>query len=396
MTLAQACETQPLSVCSTIADGSDNFPALNEFIIKLTSRCNIRCRYCYWFEDPEVLKQPKRMSEKVWRHFVERLAEHIERFQLERVDIALHGGEPALFPSYEADELCRAILKVAEANGCRIQLSMQSNGLLLDNDWRDLIQRHSIQMGVSLDGNQLMHDANRIDHRGRGTFRRTIQAVDFLRQRNIPVHILSVIHPQVDVDEFLTLVVKRLAITELALLLPHSHHDMPTEALSEYLCHFFDRYLDYWVEQGLNIRFFDDLMATLLGGRAKTEGWGYITTATLNCDGGLEATDDLRMAPLSMKSGFNVMENDLQRLTQDPLWQEVYYQSFQLATPCLSCELKNSCGGGPLVSRWSASNRFANPSVYCQTYQKLLAHMESRLRPLLEQLKGSGSEGEFA
>src|SRR5271165_4453326 len=69
-----------------------------QFILKVHSRCNLSCTYCYVYEmaDQGWRELPQRMSQPVASKTVERIAEHAERHNLPSVDVILHGGEPLL------------------------------------------------------------------------------------------------------------------------------------------------------------------------------------------------------------------------------------------------------------------------------------------------------------
>lgn len=39
-------------------------PEFTFVLVKLASRCNIACTYCYWFRDDEVYKKPPRADDR--------------------------------------------------------------------------------------------------------------------------------------------------------------------------------------------------------------------------------------------------------------------------------------------------------------------------------------------
>src|SRR5690606_30836367 len=45
------------------------------------------------------------------------------------------------------------------------------------DDWIRLLSKHEVAVGVSIDGPQRIHDVHRLDHRGRGTYARTVKGV---------------------------------------------------------------------------------------------------------------------------------------------------------------------------------------------------------------------------
>src|SRR5580692_13174209 len=69
-----------------------------EFVLKLASRCNLACDYCYVYTGPDQTwrSQPAVMSLPVIEAAARRIGEHARAHGLSRVLICLHGGEPLL------------------------------------------------------------------------------------------------------------------------------------------------------------------------------------------------------------------------------------------------------------------------------------------------------------
>jgi uncharacterized protein len=367
--------------------GHSEFPAINELVVKLASRCNINCTYCYWFNDPLVMKMPKLLQAEAVDSFLDKLTEHIQNYQLQKFAIAFHGGEPTLFPLARFESLCENLHSIEQATQCKINLSMQSNALLIDNAWVEVLKQYSVRLGVSMDGNQQLHDKYRIDHKGRGTYLKTIEAIESIRASGLDIYIMSVIDISTNPKELIAHFVDRLGFKEFDLLLPHVHHENDRLSVAHYVCETFDIYLDELIDQNVSIRILDDLMSLTVGGKSTVQGLGFISTVSMLTNGQLEATDDLRMIDDLSHQAINIMTHSLQQVTQDPLWQEVYYRSLNLASQCNRCELKKICGGGPMVSRWSNDRRFDNPSVYCEDYQTIIRHIQTRLKPHLDALQ---------
>src|SRR5438874_12229142 len=70
---------------------------ISQLLVKVASRCNIDCSYCYWFRDAAVYDKPKLMSVDVLRRLLQRIEEHIAKHSLIEFPIILHGGEPLLW-----------------------------------------------------------------------------------------------------------------------------------------------------------------------------------------------------------------------------------------------------------------------------------------------------------
>ncbi len=109
------------------------------------------------------------------------------------VTIAWQGGEPTLMG---LDFFTRSMEVVAKYRrpGQEILHTIQTNGVLLDDQWCAFFKKHGFLVGLSLDGPREMNDAYRVDKGGAGTFERVIRAMDALRRHGVDVNILCTIH----------------------------------------------------------------------------------------------------------------------------------------------------------------------------------------------------------
>src|SRR5207248_5534459 len=74
--------------------------------------------------------------------------------------------------------------------------AFQTNGTLIDDAWCDLLTEAKVNVGVSVDGPQQLHDINRRSRSGRGTFDKTIAGIRRLRANGVPFHVISVLSPE--------------------------------------------------------------------------------------------------------------------------------------------------------------------------------------------------------
>lgn len=109
-----------------------------------------------------------------------------------QMTVIWHAGEPLVLPVsyYEAAFEAIEALRPPSLELCH---SIQTNGMLLSKEWCDLIRKWHIGLGVSIDGPQRLHDANRVTRSGGGTFDRTIAGIRLLRKEKIPFHVISVL-----------------------------------------------------------------------------------------------------------------------------------------------------------------------------------------------------------
>jgi uncharacterized protein len=361
-------------------------PIFTFVLVKLASRCNINCTYCYWFRDPEVYNKPPVLTLEAEDAFCARLEQHIREFGLARFQLVFHGGEPLLFPKYRFIDLQKKLREIEFRTGCRIERGVTTNAILVDEEWANLFRTNDVQVTVSLDGPPEINDKYRVDFKGRGTIAATLRGIDCLRAAGIDPGLISVCNPSTDPERVLAYVVEELEIKQFDILPPDATHSDHPPPIADYFIKLFDVWFDRYAERGVRISTLDAMIRGLTGhlSVSDTIGLGPIDTVTLMTDGSLEALDVLRIAgPGSTASNLNVRTNTLQDIQNEPVWREALHASTNLAEACLACEFLDSCGGGHLAQRWSPERRFDNPSVYCESWKQILGHIWRRIAPTL-------------
>jgi len=120
--------------------------------------------------------QPALMSDRVTRTLAHRIAAHASRHNLRIVHVILHGGEPLLMGKRRLEHWVRLLR--AECGGEVVPaFSIQSNGILIDDEWIDLLANLGVYIGLSVDGPAPIHDLHRRDHAGRGSFKKVLSAI---------------------------------------------------------------------------------------------------------------------------------------------------------------------------------------------------------------------------
>src|SRR3569833_3136195 len=142
-----------------------------EFILKVHSRCNLSCDYCYMYEtaDQSWRRQPRRMARPTVDRVAARIAEHARAKLLDRVDVTLHGGEPLLAGVAHLRYTLEAV-RAACAPEVDVRFNVQTIGVLLYTRLLELFREHGVEVGVSLDGDEEGHDRHRKWANGHGSF----------------------------------------------------------------------------------------------------------------------------------------------------------------------------------------------------------------------------------
>lgn len=153
--------------------------------------CNLDCKYCFFLsKDGLYPNQRTRMSDDVLETYIRQRLDSVDDPE---INIAWQGGEPTLMG---LDFFRRSVGYVAKHSrpGQRVLHTIQTNGLLLDDEWCAFFQEHNFLVGLSVDGPQAMHDAYRVDKRGGGSFHLVMRAWEALRRNDVDFNVLCTVH----------------------------------------------------------------------------------------------------------------------------------------------------------------------------------------------------------
>lgn len=138
----------------------NSLPKITGAFLGLTQKCNLKCKYCF------VNQNPKEMKLQTAIDAVEYLARNAKE-RNEVPSINFFGGEPLL----KWTEIIVPLTKyVREKYGDKFDLSMTTNGILLDEEKLEYMKENRIGFMVSIDGNKKTQDLNRPLHNGQSSF----------------------------------------------------------------------------------------------------------------------------------------------------------------------------------------------------------------------------------
>ncbi len=119
------------------------------FVMKLSKLCNLRCSYCYEYEE---LGDRGRMPLDRLDWFFAGLAEHYQAAGWRsKLHFVLHGGEPLLLPERYLRELVGSMRRRLGSAGVPFECSLQTNLTRLEDRTIDLLDELKIALGVSID-----------------------------------------------------------------------------------------------------------------------------------------------------------------------------------------------------------------------------------------------------
>jgi uncharacterized protein len=375
-----------------------------EFVLKIHSRCNIACKYCYVYEhaDQSWQNQPTVMSESVVLDTCNLIREHAERHSLATVSIVLHGGEP-LLAGHNTIEAILHHLSTTVGQVSTLRIGIQTNGLLIDEKILRLFDREHVRVGISLDGGLEANDRNRTFRNGNGTFDRVAEKLELIGRpeyRHLFSGLLCAIDLRNDpVETYEALL--QFAPPAIDFLLPHANWASPpkkhvgsTEApYGDWLIQAFERWYTAPRLQ-TRVRIFSDVIRHVLGRRVVSEAVGLepVRLVVVETDGSLEQVDTLKSAhPGAAKIASIDAQNSLDLALWHPgiVARQIGLEA--LCSTCRQCTFSRICGGGTYTHRFDETNGFLNPSVYCPDLMKFIGHVQERIMESVEHGLVNGS-----
>lgn len=365
---------------------------LDTVLLKVASRCNINCSYCYIYHHGDTSWQhmPKHMSLATVEDVLKQL-EGLHEDQQHPFAVVLHGGEPLLLPRNILAVLLQGLADRLPAVCTR---AIQTNGTLIDDDLLELCLRTSTTLSVSLDGPADVNDAFRIAFNGEGTHRGAVAGIDRIRRHPLASRIftgaLCVVDPHSDprrVYDFF----KSLAVPSVDFLfkdgnyakLPPGKTAIESTEYGDWLAAVWDCYIHD--PEPPRIRVLDDLGRLLLGGASVKEGCGQkqYGIAVIDTDGTVTKNDTLKSTYNGadrFKKTWSVSSDRLSEIASSP--EFIQYAQLQHPTSpvCQACPLLSVCGGGMPLSRWHPETGLANPSIYCADYKLVIGHIQKTLQ----------------
>ncbi|MBL7497075.1 FxsB family radical SAM/SPASM domain protein [Frankia sp. CNm7] len=367
-------------------------------MLKVASRCNLDCDYCYVYHlaDQSWRAQPRFMSDETVAATAERIAEHARVHGLDAVSIRLHGGEPLLAGPERLGRIVGA-LRARLSGLTEVAVTVQTNGVLLDEAMAAFLVDEDIGVGVSLDGDRYANDLHRTYLNGRSSYDEVVAGIAMMRRPEFRSHFLGLLctvqlaaDPVRVWDSLLD-----LEVPTLDFLLPHGTWERPPPGLepgdartpyADWLIPLFDRWFDA-PARPVAVRTFESLLHLSLGGRASHEsfGLGPIALVVVETDGSYEQVDSMKAVDEgAAATGRGVFTDPLDALFALPTVTQRQLGLDALGERCRACEIVSTCGGGLFPHRYRPGTGFTNPSVYCADLYALITHIQRRLEEALE------------
>jgi uncharacterized protein len=365
--------------------GMDNITLL----IKPSShRCNIECTYCFYRRVKALYPDGHSF---MTIETAEMLIRKALRLGCRECQFCWQGGEPTLM----GIDFFREIVRLQKKHGLSGQVignSIQTNGILIDDNWAQFLAENSFLVGLSLDGPEDVHDRYRRTPAGKGTFNKVMNAARTLRQHGAAFNILTLLTDRnVKQAERLYGFFRREGFSHLQFVPcmernPATGEILPYSIMAEDLGRFHCSLFDLWMKDGfydVSIRTFEDILIYYVDGVHTSCNWlrecaSYVVVE----HNGDVYPCDFFVYP-EWKLG-NIREDSYHQILENPLRRKFARMKSGLPGQCRSCRWLDFCHGDCSKFRVPAGDAPESVSALCEARKMLFEHMEPHL-PLIRE-----------
>jgi len=201
------------------------------------SLCNLNCQYCYEHErygniNKGLIK-------------VDDIIEYIGKIEndFNYIKVILHGGEPLLYPKKDME-----ILLKYYKNKSNINISIQTNGLLIDQEWIDIFKHYSenFLFSISLDSKESLLRDFKSD--------KLFKIFKLIKKNNLKIGIVSIISKEnkdvTTYKNFIEMLINEFSIDFLTINKIRYNKNIKKSYITEFeYTKFLINIFSHWIEQ---------------------------------------------------------------------------------------------------------------------------------------------------
>lgn len=358
-------------------------------------RCNLHCAYCFYLEKAALFggEASYRMSEDILRNMIKQVMWQSGR----NLAFGWQGGEPTLMGRSFFERAVEYQVRFGQP-GQTVGNGLQTNGILINEEWALFLRDAQVLVGLSLDGPAHIHDKYRRFRNGQPSWQYVARARDILLNKGVDVNALIVVndysvhYAQEIYDYHKSSGVNHMQFipcVEPDPLDPTKAADYSVDADSygAFLCDLFD----LWRQDFHNgrpttsIRWFDSLFYTYVGFAAPE------CTLLKECGVYLvvEHNGDVYSCDFFVEPKWhlgNIMTARLDEMLNSPRQDKFGKEKTKLPPECLACQWLTHCWGGCPKDRQS-DVRNAGSNHFCRSYIKFFEHADAAFEKLAEEWK---------
>ncbi len=361
-------------------------PAISLLIKPASSSCNMRCEYCFYSDvaSSREIANYGIMDYETLEVIVKKAFAYADSV----ASFGFQGGEPTMAG---IDFFKKVIELQQKYNTKRIKVNnaIQTNGLNIDDEWAEFFFKNKFLVGLSLDGNKIVHDRYRLDNKKQGTFDRVLAAAKIMDKHKVEYNILTTVTIDVanNIEKIYYFFKKNKfnylqfipCLDELKSEQGGNNYSLTPQAYGDFLKRLFKMwYVDINTNKPMSIRYFDNLVTMVGGYPPESCGMAGICSCyyMIEADGSIYpcdfyVTDEWRIG--------NIKTDEWEQMSSTDTAKRFVEISRQVADECKTCEHYQLCRGGCRRNREPISLGHNNLNYLCPSFKAFFDYAKEDL-----------------
>jgi uncharacterized protein len=354
--------------------------------------CNLRCDYCFYLIRSELYPDTKvhRMSEKV----LDRMISSYMATEQPQYAFGWQGGEPTLMGL----DFYKKVVELQQKYGSEGKIvtnGLQTNSILIDDEFAEHLAKYKFLVGVSLDGPEQYHDKYRKDLSGQGTHSAVMKAVKTLKRHSAEFNILCLVNAKNvkaprEIYEYY--VENGFYFQQFIPCVEFDSNNNPLpfaingKQWGEFMCEIFD----IWYKadtRKVSIRLFDSILNLLVDNIRNVchMGRNCCQYFVVEYNGDIYPCDFFVRDYLKVG---NINDDSWNGLQQAGVYKDFGKQKALWQDKCSNCEYLYICSGDCLKHRvYGTITSPQNLSWLCEGWKMFFSHTLPRLKKLAEKIR---------
>lgn len=317
-----------------------------------SSLCNMKCKYCFYLDEAKnrTVENNGIMNENIMKKIIDKIIDS----SYNNILFSFQGGEPTI-AGLDYFESFIDYVKFKNDNRYKINYSIQTNGLIIDDKWCNLFYNNEFLVGLSFDIIEDIHNKYRLDINDNGcSYDKVLNTKLLFDKVNIKYNVLTVLTSELSkYPEKIYKKIKELDIkyTQFIPCLSELYNDNDYAINPKGFSYFYKEIFTLWKKDFLNglyysIQFFDNIIP-LFG--------GFFTPVTCGINGTchnqmvIESNGDVFPCDFycidKYKIG-NIVDDDLKYIYDNERVRDFIFERKEISNLCYSCKYFVFCNGG--------------------------------------------------
>lgn len=344
---------------------------LNVLIKPSSNKCNLKCKYCFY----DDVSHSREISDYDYMKIDTAKAIIDNAFETEGVEnihFGFQGGEPTLSGIEFFTDFFNYVK--GKENNINVSFSLQTNGILIDDEWAQLFKENRVLIGLSLDGPAKFHDNNRIDFGNKNTHSKVLEAARILRANEVDFNVLTVVTSKnaINIGKIYDYLVKNdfTYLQFIPVLEPLDYKVSNIRKVNEeyyqYLSELYKAWLkDYKKGKYVSVRFFDNMINIMLGATPEACDMRGVCSVQniIEADGTTFTCDFYAIDEYSIG---NATKDSFEEMLRSEVAREFVNSSTSHPEACIKCEVYGLCRNG--CRRMRSNGKY----MYCDALKRFL------------------------